>query len=248
MQPSGFDALREHLLRAGIAPRHVRRYIGELRDHFDDLVREETANGASRGAAEIKARTRLGSDDDLAAVMLSRPNQRSLAARYPLAVFGLGPIVMVLAAIVVALAAEFFIFKVAPVLLPRASVAQRESFVFAINIWNSLATYVAPLAIAAALCIVGLRQRMSPTWIFVGIAIACFFGAFQEMSFSDNGHHGQLIVASGLVPPFSTRLIVRGLYRIVITFALAGAAYWFGLRWRDSGATELDRAITPAAK
>ena len=242
------DALREKLLRAGIAPRHVRRYVGELRDHFDDLVREETANGASQGVAEIKARTRLGSDSDLAAVMLARPDLRSLAARYPLAVFGLGPFVMVLAAIVVGLAAEFIIFKAANVLLPHASasVAQRESFVFAIAIWNSLATYVAPLAIAAALCIVGLRQHISPTWIFVGIACACFFGAFQEMSFCDDGHQGQLIIASGLLPPFSARLVVRGLYRIVITVALAGAAYWFGIRWRDSGATEIDKAITPA--
>ena len=113
------DALREKLLRAGIAPRHVRRYVGELHAiDFDDLVREETANGASQGVAEITARTRLGSDSDLAAVMLARPDLRSLAARYPLAVFGLGPFVMVLAAIVVGLAAEFIIFKAANVLPP----------------------------------------------------------------------------------------------------------------------------------
>ena len=41
-QPS-FDHLSERLLRAGIAPRHVRRYARELSDHFDDLVREEIA-------------------------------------------------------------------------------------------------------------------------------------------------------------------------------------------------------------
>ncbi|HEX4077870.1 MAG TPA: hypothetical protein VHX61_03220 [Rhizomicrobium sp.] len=83
MPPSGFEALRERLLRTGIAPRHVRRYVGELRDHFDDLVREETANGALQGEAEIRARRRLGSDSDLAAVMLACPELRSLAARYP---------------------------------------------------------------------------------------------------------------------------------------------------------------------
>jgi hypothetical protein len=255
MQPSGFEALREHLLRAGVAPRHVRRYVGELRDHFDDLVREETANGASRGAAKIKARTRLGIDSDLAAVMLARPDLRSLTARYPLAVFGLGPIAMVLAALVAGLAAEIGIIKAATALVPHNhSVTLRESFVFAMAIWNSLATYVAPLAIAVALCIVGLRQRMAPKWIFVGIACACFFGALQEISFSDDGLHGELIVASGLVPPFAAGLVVHGLYpivilyRFVITAALAGAVYWFGVRWRDSGAAEIDKATPHAAE
>ena len=42
-----FERLSERLLHAGIAPRHVRRYVRELGDHFDDLVREETAGGAS---------------------------------------------------------------------------------------------------------------------------------------------------------------------------------------------------------
>ena len=36
MSQPRFEALRERLFRA-IAARHVRRYVGELRDHFDDL-------------------------------------------------------------------------------------------------------------------------------------------------------------------------------------------------------------------
>ena len=33
--------LRERLLRAGVAPRHVRRYLTELREHWADLTAEE---------------------------------------------------------------------------------------------------------------------------------------------------------------------------------------------------------------
>jgi hypothetical protein len=239
-----FDALREQLLRAGIAPRHVRRYVGELCDHFDDLVGEETASGASRKAAASRARQRLGSDSDLAAFMLDRPDQRSLAARYPLIVFGLGPLAMVLAAVVVGLVAEFGVIKLAHALVPHPSAVQRESFVSAIGIWNSLASYVVPLAIAVALCVVGLRQRMPPAWIFAGVACACVFGAFQETSFFDNGHHGELSIAYGLLPPFSTRLIVGGVYRIAVTVASAGAICWFGVRRRGPGAAEGDEAVT----
>ena len=39
--PELFPELRERLLRAGVAPRHVRRYLNELGDHFTDLRAEE---------------------------------------------------------------------------------------------------------------------------------------------------------------------------------------------------------------
>ncbi len=247
LQPR-FDQLRERLLRAGIAPRHVRRYVGELRDHFDDLVREETARGAARNTAEAKARARLGSDGDLVEVMLARPGMRSVAARYPWAVFGLGPIALVLAALVGALLIEFGIFKVAHALLPHPATAQRESFVAAIAVWNTLATHVAPLAIAVMLCVIGLRQRMSATWIFAGIAIACALGAFQEIHFSDDGRHGELSFGSAFFPPFPIGLIVAGLYRAVITFALAGAIYWFGIRRQNSAMAGTDGAQPLAAE
>ena len=36
-----FETLRERLLRAGIAPRHVRRFLRELHDHYEDALRVE---------------------------------------------------------------------------------------------------------------------------------------------------------------------------------------------------------------
>ena len=228
MLQTRFDALREQLLRAGIAPRHVHRYVAELRDHLDDLVREERANGAAPGVAEAKARARLGNDDELAAVMLARPELRSLAARYPWAVFGLSPIAMVIAALAVGLLLEGAAIYAASKFFPHPTSAQREWFIFATEIWNALWTFAAPLAIAAGLCLLGLRQRIPPAWIFAGIALACFFGAFQEIHFADDGHHGELSLGSGLFPPFPAKLVVGGIQRLVFTLALAGGLYWFG--------------------
>src|SRR5215469_1282032 len=101
-----FDVLSERLLRAGVAPRHVRRYVGELHDHFDDLVREETAGGTARTVAEASALSRLGREDDLAEVMLAHPGSRAIAARYPWAVFGLGPAAMIAGALVIGILIE----------------------------------------------------------------------------------------------------------------------------------------------
>src|SRR5580698_9487683 len=103
MLQSRFSRLSERLLHAGIAPRHVRRYARELSDHFDDLVREEKGGGAGRELAETRALSRLGNDDDLANAMLSRPELRSLTARFPWAVFGIAPLVIPLLSAVAAL-------------------------------------------------------------------------------------------------------------------------------------------------
>jgi hypothetical protein len=247
-----FDQLRERLLRAGIAPRHVRRYIAELRDHFDDLAREEMAAGAAPTLAQSRARSRLGSDDALADVMLARPGMRSISARYPWAVFGLGPIAMVVATLVAAIALEAVAIFLAGKLMHRSSpfvlAPPPEWAVWTIFAWNTLATYAAPLAIAVALCLVGLRQRMSATWIFTGIVIACVLGAFQVLNWRDLGHHGELSLGSGLFPPFPLKLVVGGLCRAVVTIAISAAIYWYAIRRRNPDSTRIDAAASLAAE
>ena len=64
------NELRERLLRAGVAPRHVRRYLTELADHLADLRAEEERAGRSRVDAESAALARLGRMDDLAKAMM----------------------------------------------------------------------------------------------------------------------------------------------------------------------------------
>lgn len=84
--------LRERLLRAGVAPRHVRRYLTELREHWADLTAEEERAGRNRAEAEALALARLGRVEDLARTMIERPELRSWMARAPWAVLGGGPV------------------------------------------------------------------------------------------------------------------------------------------------------------
>lgn len=51
-----FEALRERLLTAGIAPRHVRRYLAELNDHLDDRTQAQRDAGYDTEDAKIRAR------------------------------------------------------------------------------------------------------------------------------------------------------------------------------------------------
>jgi len=77
------EELGEQLLREGIAYRHVRRFSGELRDHYEDALRAETARGASPEEASRAALARLGSLEDLARGMIARSELRAWSALYP---------------------------------------------------------------------------------------------------------------------------------------------------------------------
>ena len=86
--------LRERLLRAGVAPRHVRRYIDELTDHIADLRSEEETAGGSPAAAESAALNRLGSVEDLATALIMQRELRAWTSRAPWAAFGIAPVAL----------------------------------------------------------------------------------------------------------------------------------------------------------
>src|SRR5438093_12523785 len=118
-----FHELRERLLRAGVTPRHVRRYLTELADHLADLRAEEERAGRSRADAESAALVRLGVMDDLAKAMIEKRQFQSWCVRAPWAMFGLAPLCLLAGAYFVAcLVGRFFCQE--PIRLSSAQQAQ----------------------------------------------------------------------------------------------------------------------------
>lgn len=241
-----FDRLSERLLVAGIAPRHVRRYVRELSDHFDDLVREEKEGGASRASAETQALSRLGSEDTLAAAMLERPEMRSFMARFPWAVFGVGPVALLALSIAAALFAEMGVIQATTVWAPLLGVtpgpAAAHRFTQIMLVWNTLVIYGAPLLFAWLFYWMGSRQRMPHVWIITGVAIVCVVGGFQNMTFYDTGCKGcgYLGVESAFLPPFPH--FAEGVARAAMNLAIAGGVWWLSVRRKASAAMELHTA------
>ena len=83
MHDIDLSGLRSNLLRYGVAPRHVRRTITELEDHFDDLVEQGLCDGEDRLQARSNAQAALGSLDDIAEAVRAQPELRSWAFRHP---------------------------------------------------------------------------------------------------------------------------------------------------------------------
>jgi hypothetical protein len=258
MLQSRFNRLSERLLHAGIAPRHVRRYVRELGDHFDDLVREEKADGATRELAETRALSRLGNDDDLANAMLSRPELRSLTARYPWAVFGIAPLVIPLLSAVAALYFEIWfinhvhgLFSYLTGQPPGPVTAKLATQVF--TMYNTLAVYVAPLLFAWAFYWLGSQQRMRLGWIATGVVLICVLGGFQELVFYDKGYVGGGVLSfqSGLLY-FAPRTgwlysphphFAEEIARAAMNLAIAGGVWWWSsARKKASSAMQLHTA------
>ena len=247
-----FDRLTERLLHAGIAPRHVRRYVRELSDHFDDLVRMETADGAPRELAETKALSRLGNDDDLANAMLSRPELRSFMARYPWAVFGAGPILMLGLGVAAALFLEFGLLTFLNWMLhavigytpgtSAAKVANAKIATEIFTVYNTIAIYGAPLLLAWLFTRAGTQQRMPMAWIVTGVVLVSILGGFQNLVFYDTGCKGcgRLMVESALFPPFQH--FAEGLARAVMNLAIVGSVWWLSERRKASSAIALHTA------
>jgi hypothetical protein len=183
-----FDALRERLLRAGVAPRHVRRYLRELDDHLADLIDAQRVAGHNEIDAAIRAQALLGGDDELAAAMLCDPRFRSWVSRAPWLVFGLVPPVGIVAA---------FFAAALPLVLARLYELAGHANRAAPGWFQSLAQDIALFAnlvlapgLAALLVWAACRQRLSWRWPLLGIAIVTLRGVHMSVHFPQAGLHG----------------------------------------------------------
>src|ERR1700722_3587380 len=163
-----FDAVADTLLKRGIAPRHVRRYVCELDEHLDDLTAEQRAAGFDAEDAAIRARAQLGDDAELAQAMLEQPGMRSWPARLPWMFFLLLPPILTAMIGLALYAAVYFIgyggAKINALLpFPESGLAG-----FSTAATTAVQALASP-AMAALLVLLAERQRLKPVWPLLGI-------------------------------------------------------------------------------
>jgi hypothetical protein len=176
-----FPDLRERLLRAGIAPRHVRRYLRELSEHLADLTAEEQRSGRSPAEARSAALFRLGGVDDLAQAMLAQRQFRSWSSRAPWAAFTIAPILLLTAAWSAAL---FILWSGWSAFLPEAVTPfGGHSHGFA-NWYFQLGKaiyFYAPVLIGWGIVLVTARQRLRAIWPAIGLVLIALIGGTGEV-------------------------------------------------------------------
>jgi hypothetical protein len=182
MSNNRFVALTERLLRAGIAARHARRAVQELREHQADVVEELRARGAAPAEIEAQAAERLGSDEDFVGHMLARPELRSWAYRRPFVAFTLLPMLAFFLLFVLSVMLLIAAFESAEhwrATLPTSAAAALRWVGGALFVH---ALWVAPVLAGGVSCLVAVRQRVPARWAISGAILLGLLAA------SINGH------------------------------------------------------------
>ena len=174
MQPQQFESLGERLLRSGIAPRHVRRYLRELRDHYDDAVQGELRKGADRAAAEESASKRLGETDHLVESALARPELLSWSRRWPWAVYIVAPLLLFPAAFVATI-------LVMVGLTPATELPYPVPLLEILKAIRLLNLYVLPVIAASGFALLARRRGVSRGWAWASITLITFVGALPNL-------------------------------------------------------------------
>jgi hypothetical protein len=165
--PLPFESVGEQLLRAGIAPRHARRYVVELREHLADLTARERSAGLDPAAASLRARTLLGSDAQLAQAMIDT-TPRSISALAPWAVFALVPVVVLVAVVWAVATAMMHLLRPLHAAWPGGVPDTYHGLIGTVSFG---ASYLLGPAIAAVCIALALRQRLSSHWVWVGLGL-----------------------------------------------------------------------------
>jgi hypothetical protein len=171
----------ERLIQAGIAPRRARRILREFAEHHADVMAECLAAGDSASQAEVAANARVGSQQQLVANLLGRPELRSWAHRRPGVAFALAP--------VLSFALAFIASLLALVALGEWRKAHGETFSAGSPTVQWMSDYACiyllwalPLGAAAVLAVMAARRRETSFWPCVGIVATCFVGALTNFS------------------------------------------------------------------
>jgi hypothetical protein len=83
MHDDDFRSLKVELLRAGIAPGHVRRTVVELKEHVADIIESEMAAGSDLATARRRASREIGDPVDIVRGMRAYPELLCWERRFP---------------------------------------------------------------------------------------------------------------------------------------------------------------------
>lgn len=217
MPDSNFTALSERLLRAGIAPAHVRRLVAELETHYAALVEEELARGQPLGAASSTARIRLGTDDDIVRKSREQSSLRSWGARWPLAIYGLAPVLGLIGSAALVMVALVAAISLAPPERdPAPWVRNAATFVG----WSIM--YGLPLVWAWVLAYYSVTRRLGWGWAVTGLCLASAAGALTNFSITWPGPGVRGALSGGVgwtsdsVASFGVRALVTAVMGVAV--------------------------------
>ncbi|TWG96304.1 hypothetical protein L598_002700000340 [Mesorhizobium sp. J18] len=189
-----FGALEERLLRSGVRPSSVRRYLLELHDHVEDVTEELRLSGLPEHDARRRAIVRLGDIEALAQPMEKDRRFHSWAGRAPWAVYLLAPLAG--CAAVTALIISVLISQTGAEPVP--SWFEHAGITAEYLVGGGLSALSAWL-----ITIIAFRQRSNWIWPAAGLGLSIVWGAVFDFSvvLAPSADTGALEVGLAILSP-----------------------------------------------
>jgi hypothetical protein len=192
--PPWFDELRSRLVRQGLPTDYVRRLVGELNDHFQDL-KEETMH------TDVEAYAQLGKVEEVARAATTAYRQRSFLGRHlwaALLVFVVSPVALSIVAMPVAIFAAYWFGR---------GLGYWDQAGVHLGAWGrtllpyglTLAAIVLPAALLCLFyCRVAQRIGLGRRWMLLSCGVLAVFAAVAHCQvLLDPSGHGTLTVGLG---------------------------------------------------
>lgn len=229
--------LRRRLLLGGVAPKHVKRVLKELRHHHADLEATARSEGLTPERAAIQAEQLLGDQTLIIQEALARPELKAWSHRWAWAAYGLGPIVL----FAIAVAAPFIAINALWSILGEGmSPADAASHIAGIwwfralfEAWVFVAKYVMPVVFAAGVCIFAARRCMRLTWPVIGVMLISILGFFVDAQVRWPESPGELAQFGFGVGYHEGDLLSTRALRLVIPSMLSLIPYLWWRRRKD---------------
>lgn len=232
MTTQRFAGLSRRLLRAGVAPRHVKRLIAELEAHFADVVAELRSTGRSQAESESQAAIRLGTEDVLAANTIARPELQSWARQWPWLAFVLLPLLALALQFVLSMLAALGVFNFSTRVLGLTAL-HAGAVPWVVGALQSYGVWIAPMLAAGAACFLAARRGAPALWPIVGSALIALAGASTNAGFEWSPAVPRAVLSGGIALHFPDVGAATSL-RAVLTL-LIGLATFLWVRRKVNG-------------
>jgi hypothetical protein len=223
MTTERFAGLSRRLLRAGVAPRHVKRLIAELEAHFADLVAELQSTGLSPAECESRAAVRLGTEDAVAANILARPELQSWTRQWPWLAFVLLPLLALPLQFVLSMLAALGVFNFSTRVLGLTAL-NPGAVPWVVGALQTYGVWIAPILAAGAACFLAARRGAPALWPIVGSALIALVGASTNASFEWSSAVPRGVLSGGIGIQFPDVGLARSL-RVIVTLLIILVPY-----------------------
>lgn len=225
MATQRFASLSRRLLRAGIAPHHVKRLITELEAHFADLISELRSTGLSQAESESQAAVRLGTEEALEASIIAQPELRSWARRWPWLAFVLLPLLALPAQFVLSMLAAVGVFTFSTRVLGLTAL-QPGALPSVVAGLQTYGVWVAPIVAAGTACFLAARRGAPVLWPIVGSVLIALVGASTNASFEWSSAVPRGALSAGIGFPLPDIGIARSLRAVLTLLSVVAPFLW----------------------